>query len=236
MKIHFEEKCDALIEAIFSSSFEVVQKRPSKDLSLQRLLFDVINNFENRQHISKWEKVIYREIKNAIFLSSLKKGSNSDGILFLILQKSYHAISDLFDTVFSKLMKNEYYSQCWKKSIEAILKKLNKVDYSQSKSYRIMILLNCLSKIFEKIIATRLSHFVEHSNLLHNEQMRGRKNRSAIDASLCLLHDIQIAKKSKNIFSYQFLDVKDTFNHVSTDRLILILKNLKTPHLINSIN
>ena len=52
------------------------------------------------------------------------------------------------------------------------------------------MLLNCLGKISEKIIATRLSHFAEHSNLLHNEQMGGRKNRSAIDASLCLLHDI----------------------------------------------
>ena len=85
---------------------------------------------------------------------------------------------------------NEHDTQCWKESIEAILKKSNKVDYSQSKAYRIIMLLNCLRKISEKIIAIRLSHFVEHSNLLHNEQMRDRKNRSAIDASLCLVHDI----------------------------------------------
>ena len=38
------------------------------------------------------------------------------------------------------------------------------------------MLLNCLRKISEKIIATRLSHFAEHSNLLRNEQMRDRKN------------------------------------------------------------
>ena len=120
-------------------------------------------------------------------------------------------------------MKNGYHSQCWKKSIEAILKKSNKVDYSQSKAYRIIMLLNCLRKISEKIIATRLSHFAEHSNLLHNEQMGGRKNRSAIDASLCLLHDIQTAKNSKNVFSCLFLDVKGAFNHVSTERLIDIL-------------
>ena len=89
------------------------------------------------------------------------------------------------------------------------------------------MLLNCLRKIFEKIIATRLSHFAEHSNLLHNEQMRDRKNRFAIDASLCLLHDIQMTKNSKNVFSCLFLDVKDAFNHVSTDRLIAILHKLK---------
>ena len=89
------------------------------------------------------------------------------------------------------------------------------------------MLLNCLRKISKKIIATRLSHLAEHSNLLHNEQMRGRKNKSAIDASLCLVHDIQTAKNSRNVFSCLFLDVKDAFNHVSTDRLIAILHKLR---------
>ena len=147
--------------------------------------------------------------------------------LFFILQKSYHAISDLFDIVLSKLMKNGYHSQCWKKSIEAILKKSNKVDYSQSKAYRIIMLFNCLKKISEKIIATRLSHFVEYSNLLQNKQIKDRKNRFAIDAFLCLLHDIQNAKNSKNVFSCLFLDVKDAFNHVSAKRFIAILLKLK---------
>ena len=88
------------------------------------------------------------------------------------------------------------------------------------------MLLNYLKKIFEKIIATRLSHFVDHSNLLHNEQMRDRKSRFAIDTFLCLLHNIQNSKNSKNVFSCLFLDVKDAFNHVSTNRLIVILHKL----------
>ena len=89
------------------------------------------------------------------------------------------------------------------------------------------MLLNCLKKISEKIIATRLSHFAKHLNLLHNKQIKDRKNRFAIDAFLCLLHDIQIAKNSEDIFSCLFLDVKDTFNYVSTKRLIAILHKLK---------
>ena len=175
-----------MIEAIFSLLFENVQKKLSKS---QKLLLNVINNFENRQHRRKWEKVIHREIKNAIFSSSIKKASDLDKISFLILQKLYHAISNLFNIAFSDLIKNEYHLQCWKKSIDVILKKSNKVNYSQSKFYRIIMLLNCLSKIFEKIIVTRLSYFVKHSNLLYNEQIRDRKIRLTIDALLCL-HDI----------------------------------------------
>ena len=68
--------------------------------------------------------------------------------------------------------------------MEAIFKKSNKADYSQSKAYRIIMLLNCLRKISEKIIATRLSHFAEHLNLLHNEQIKDRKNQFAINAFL----------------------------------------------------
>ena len=54
-----------------------------------------------------------------------------------------------------------------------------------------------------------------------------QKNRLTIDASLCLLHDIQIAKNLKNIFLCLFLDVKDAFNHVLIGRLIVILEKLK---------
>ena len=95
------------------------------------------------------------------------------------------------------------------------------------------MLLNCLRKIFEKIISTRLSHFVEHLNLLHNEQIRDRKNRFAMDEFLYLLHNIQTTKNSKNIFSSLFLDVKSAFNDVSTKRSIVILhKSKMSNHLI----
>ena len=89
------------------------------------------------------------------------------------------------------------------------------------------MLLNCLGKILEKIIAIRLSHFVQHSSFLQNEQIRDRKNKSTIDKSLCSLHDIQIAKNSENNFLCLVLDVKDAFNYLSTNRLIILLQKLK---------
>ena len=49
--------------------------------------------------------MIHREIKNGIFSLSLKKASDLNEILFLILQKCYPARSDLFDIIFHKLIK-----------------------------------------------------------------------------------------------------------------------------------
>ena len=51
-------------------------------------------------------------------------------------------------------------------------------------------LLNCLEKVSEKIIVTRLSYLGETTDLLYPEQMGGRKKRSAIDAVMALTHDI----------------------------------------------
>ena len=53
IKVHFEEKYDALIEAIFLSSFDNDQKTSQKDFLDQKLLFEAIDNFQNRKHRRK---------------------------------------------------------------------------------------------------------------------------------------------------------------------------------------
>ena len=120
-----------------------------------------------------------------------------------------------------------------KEKYRSDFEKSNKVDYLQFKVYRIIILLNCLRKISQKMNATRLSHFVEYLNLLRNKQIRDRKSRFAIDAFLCLLHNIQTAKNLNNVFSCLSLDLKDVFNHVLTKRLIAILHKLKMSDQLN---
>jgi len=64
--------------------------------------------------------------------------------------------------------------------------------------------------------------------------MKGRKQRSAIDAVLNLVHDAQMAKSRENTLIYLLLDVKEAFDHVALKQLIKILIKLKI--LINLIN
>ena len=70
-----------------------------------------------------------------------------------------------------------------------ILKKLNR-KATILKSYRVVSLLNCLEKVVEKIIAARLSYTAKISDLLDIDQIDGRRQKSAIDAVLTLVHDI----------------------------------------------
>ena len=69
-----------------------------------------------------------------------------------------------------------------------ILKKPNR-KATIPKSYRVVSLLNCLGKVAEKIIATRLSYIAENSDLLYEDQIGGRRQKSAIDVVLSLIHN-----------------------------------------------
>ncbi len=80
---------------------------------------------------------------------------------------------------------------------------------------RIISLLNYLGKIAEKIIAARLAYLAEITDLLHFDQIGGR--RKAIDAIMTLIYNIQLAKQDKKVSSARFIDVKGAFNYVSTN-------------------
>src|SRR5438034_6464262 len=108
-----------------------------------------------------------------------------------------------------------------------IIKKFNKENYSDSKSYKVISLLNCLNKIYERIITERLSYFAETTDLLHYDQIDNNKQKSAIDAAILLLSDIEINKHEKKLTSVLFLDIKSAYDHLNKSQIIKICKNTK---------
>jgi len=81
----------------------------------------------------------------------------------------------------------------------------------------------------------QLSYTAEiNDKLLNFDQMRGRKQKSAMNAVLNLVHDAQMTKNWENTLICLLLDVKEVFDHVVLKQLIKILIKLKTS--INLIN
>ena len=99
----------------------------------------------------------------------------------------------------SNIFEYEYHPKCWRKGIGVVFPKPKKEDYSNPKSYRVITLLNCLGKVLEQILATRLSYLANIGTLLHETQMGSRKQRSAIDTALFY---------SNTIYNNKRLDVK----------------------------
>ena len=97
------------------------------------------------------------------------------------------------------------------------------------------MLLNCLDKVTEKIIAVQLSYTAEiNDKLLNFDQMRDRKQRSTINVVLNLVYDAQMMKSRENTLICLLLDVKEVFDHVTLKQLIKILIKLKIS--VNLIN
>ncbi len=147
LKIKFNEKCETFLKAMYSS-FSKIQI--NDELLLNKSI--------------QWSRVIEEKIKHAINFSALRKAFKSDDISFVIIQWAYKSILKIFNLVYSDLIENDYHSRIWREGTRIILKKSDKSNYSISKTYRIITLLNCLNKVVEKIIAVRLSYTAEINN------------------------------------------------------------------------
>ncbi len=136
LKIKFNEKCKTFLKAMYSSSSKI-------QINEELLLNESI----------QWSRVIEGKIKHAINFSALRKAFESDDMSFAIIQRAYKSILKIFNLMYSDLIKNDYHSKIWREGMKVILKKSDKLNYSISKTYRIITLLNCLGKVAEKIIA-----------------------------------------------------------------------------------
>jgi hypothetical protein len=70
------------------------------------------------------------------------------------------------------LMANGYHPKCFKEVTGVILKKPQSAkslyrNYALPKTYKVILLLNYLAKVMEKIIARKLAVMIEFKTLLH---------------------------------------------------------------------
>jgi len=91
-----------------------------------------------------------------------------------------------------------------------------------------------MTKTAEKIMTFRLAYLANIINIVNFDQMNSRKQISAIDAIMSLIHDIQLAKNENKITSVLFMNVKEVYDHVSCNQLLKICKNLDLPRSLCS--
>ncbi|UYV61384.1 hypothetical protein LAZ67_1004682 [Cordylochernes scorpioides] len=105
-----------------------------------------------------------------------------------------------------------YYPNEWKKSEVIIIPKPGKTDMKSYKSYRPICLNSNISKIFEKIINSKLIKLYEDSNLLNNRQHGFRRSRSTISA-LNEIVKIALEHKNKEYTAIIAVDISGAFDN-----------------------
>jgi hypothetical protein len=115
-----------------------------------------------------------------------------------------------------------YHSRCFRETHTIALKKLEKKNYTNVKTYRSIAFLNIFEKVLKSVIARRISDLTKTHDLLFVNQMKKRKNRSCETALKLLtkqIHTIWNMSKDK-ITTLLSMNVIETYDHVSREKLL----------------
>lgn len=103
----------------------------------------------------------------------------------------------LITKIFNASLRFGYFPDRWKISKVVALPKPGKVA-NIAKNLRQISLLSGLSKIFERIILTRLNTHITNNNILPNEQFGFRMKSSCSDALVRIIEDVAHGLNMKN--------------------------------------
>jgi hypothetical protein len=86
------------------------------------------------------------------------------------------------------------------------------------------VLLNCLEKILEKLMASRIVQMAEAHHLLHPDQIGSRPQCLAINIAIALMYAIDANAGNKWVTSALFLDIRGTFDNISSTYLLHMMR------------
>lgn len=112
----------------------------------------------------------------------------------------------------------------WRHSIVIPILKPGK-PRENPESYRPIQLTSCFSKVMERMVARRLSWFLEHNNLLSNYQCAFRKGRNTSDHIIRLESDVRRGFFYHKYTLAVFLDLQHAYN--LTSKVALLTKMFK---------
>ena len=249
----FEEKCNAFITTLFPTHQPEASAAATADTGTTTYTGQHLPRPQNPQKSTssaskdpgqwEWPDLGYTELAEAINTSSPRKAPGPNRVGFAVIQRAYKVYPDIFNRIYRTLFSIGYHPKAWRQAIGIILPKPGKEDYTIPKAYRVIALLNCLGKILEKIVASRLGYLASTKiSILNNTQMGGRQQRSAIDTALLLLHYIQGqrvpkkgGKRPRNVVTTTvFLDIKGAFDYVKKPQLLRIIEELGLPQTLRN--
>ena len=161
----------------------------------------------------------YDGLTSEDFLSLIPKDSPEDEPN---AEAKLNALKNIF-VILESFWFNETVPRDFKRTILRPFLKNEGKDHSNPDNYRPISLLNTLMKIYEGIIAKRITQFFEKNNVLSPFQVAYRQNRSAFD-NILILHEIFLEYRfykvgprgglSKKPLYLVFLDFKKAFDTV----------------------
>lgn len=127
-----------------------------------------------------------------------------------------------------------YFPKVWRTATLIPIPKPNK-DTGAIENYRPISLLDGLSKIYEKIITTKLTDHLEENRIINHNQFGFRPNHSTTLQLFRVINNITMNLNIKHTTSMLLLDLQKAFDYVWQEGLLHKLDTIKTPKYIIKI-
>ena len=163
--------------------------------------------------------VTKEEVSRVLARSSPSSAPGPDTIPYGVWKKLHLLHPDILPALMGPLVCRGYHPRSLKRAEGVILDKPGKTDYNTPASYRLIVLLETLSKIVERLIANRLSAQARELGLIHSNQCGSVAGVSAFHAVASLNHEVVTAQKLRLKASTLFLDVKGGFDNIRPSTL-----------------
>ena len=163
-------------------------------------------------------RISYIEIKEAI--SNLKNSNSSshDEITSKFVKISSPLLIPALEKVFNLSITSGIYPSNLK--VSKVIPIYKKGDSKSINNYRPISILSTINKIFEKILHTRLTKYIEEFNLLYKYQFGFRKNHSTEHALVEIVDQIRFSIDNSQLTCGIFIDLSKAFDTVNHDILL----------------
>ena len=169
------------------------------------------------------------EIREQLTRCKNRSAPGEDGLSYAVLKRLPNNVVSSIQSLFNASLTIGYFPEEWKTAAIKMVPKHGK-DNKEAKNWRPISLISCLGKLFERIVTSRLSSYLESEKLLSPSQSGFRKGRMTTEQLFRLSEDAHSFIKKKGITAALFLDAEAAFDQAWHDAIRYKLDKLNLPH------
>lgn len=158
------------------------------------------------------------EVKGALRLCKSQSAPGPDSIKYTVLKKVPDEILAALATLFSLCLAHGYFPNRWKEAHGVMIAKPGK-DQKLWSSYRPISLLSTIGKLFERIIARRLSEHLSDISFINKYQCAYQTGKESTEILYRICEEMDIARGKGWVPTVVSLDVEKAFDSVWHDGL-----------------
>ena len=184
---------------------------------------------ENKEHWSDGDynsDIQQKEIRASANKTKDDSTPGPDRIQPMFITRASFFMMHFFTNLLQTFWDRGEFPKPWKLSNVIYLPKPGKESYSHEKSYRPICLTDMLGKIFERIIARRLTAYLLKSGFFNDTQYAYQKGADCEQAILDMALDIWKGFSQKKVAAVGFIDLEGAFDAVWRKGLLYKLNKL----------